>query len=332
MQVVSFFNRYHRRFIVWFCMVLVLSAGCSGKSYQLAGIESATAINQAELYQHVKYLADDALKGRKTNSQQAQQAAFYIAKQLADAGIPKLQQANGHIVPFSYQSSFKQYSGNNVIGFIQGTNASTKHIVLTAHYDHIGMRGNKVFNGADDNASGVAALLELAKTLNQVPPKHNIVVLFTDGEEVNLNGARAFAQDFPAIFNNTLLNINLDMLAGTDATRSLHYISSKMGTLLNTSQRNVFRQLHTTGWVKVKNGFKDRGYGQLKGNRKWRLASDHGIFYQRGIPILYYGVGTHKHYHQASDTFENINKQFLWLASNTIYQQLRYLDQTIDVK
>ena len=115
-----------------------------------------------------------------------------------------------------------------------------------------------MFNGADDNASGVAALLEIAKLLQINKPKHHTIILFTDSEEVNLNGAKAFVRQFPEIVNSTKLNINLDMLSGDRRTNSLRYITNNLDSLLTELQLTNLTSLQTNAFIKIKKGCRNR--------------------------------------------------------------------------
>lgn len=174
-------------------------------------------------------------------------------------------------------------------------------------------------------------MLELAKIIkNNV--KHDVIILFSDGEEDNLQGTKAFVNDFPDILDYTVLNVNLDMIAGVKNTRKLSYITHNLDKLLSVGEQEEFSRIQYSSWVPVQKGFKRERAAGMWNKRRWKLASDHGVFYRQGIPFVYFGVGTHHHYHQTSDTYENINKDFFWRASNSIYLYLRYLDQHIGVK
>ncbi len=286
------------------------------------------AIDQQSLSSHVHYLADDALKGRASNTEGNDQSALYIAEQLASFNILTLPEQKNYLVPFKLKKHSSYIVGNNVIGYKKGTDKANHYIILSAHFDHIGQKGNRIFNGADDNASGVSGLLEIAKTLAAQETKYSFIFLFTDSEEINLSGAKAFTKMFPDIVKQTKVNVNLDMIAGTNTTKQLHIVSYKINKLLNQSNASLFKQLRKKSAVKVKKGF-NQSRKSLGRNRNWNIASDHGAFYKLGVPFIYYGVGEHVHYHRPTDNYENLNKKFLWLASNTIYQHLRFLDKHI---
>lgn len=316
--------------IKWLAISLcILLFACTSTKQTTTSLSLTAPINKNTLIQHVAFLADDAQQGRKTNTPSIQLSAKYIEDQLVKLNVVNLPETHGYQIPFSYRKGFKLKKGNNIVGFIEGSAYKTSFIILTAHYDHIGKKAGKIFNGADDNATGVAALLELAKVLQTEKPKHSIILLFTDSEEVNLNGARAFVEQFPKVIENTKLNINLDMLSGDKNTKSLHFINYGFDRILKSKQRIAFSALQHDSYVRIKKGFKSKA---LKGNnsaRHWRIASDHGAFYKKRIPFIYFGVGEHTNYHTENDNVENLNQEFFWKASNAIYQQFQYLDQHI---
>jgi len=215
-----------------------------------------------------------------------------------------------------------------VIAKITGKRYPEKYIVLTAHYDHLGTKHNNIFNGADDNASGSSALLSFAKFLATAPLNHSVIILFTDGEESNLKGSKAFVKQQRSLFSDIKLNINLDMLSGSKKTNKLRFISRRLDRLLTKTQLETFesRQFKKLSLVK---GFKIANRNSLTRRVNWDRASDHWVFHQQGIPFIYYGVGTHSNYHTKSDTYENSNLRFFFNAVNVIYQQLLFLDKEI---
>lgn len=281
---------------------------------------------ESSLLVHLQYLSSDKLEGRKVGSRGGILAQEYLVEQLSLANIQPL--GKHYLTPFLIEGMFSSTQGNNVVGLVPGTEYSDKFIVLSAHFDHIGGKGKRVYNGADDNASGTAALLHYAKLLKQSPLRYSVILLFTDGEEANLKGANAFIQQNNHLLNNILLNINIDMIAGNKGTRRLRYINHGLGTLLNHEQLAAYVEQQQRAPVKLKRGF--RQLGQHSDNKiKWQVASDHGAFYRHDIPFIYFGVGTHSNYHQTSDTYENANHQFFIKAVDTIYQQITFLDRNL---
>lgn len=201
---------------------------------------------------------------------------------------------------------------------------------MTAHFDHIGKNGNKIFNGADDNASGTAALLSMAQQLTLYPPQHDIILLFTDGEESNLKGAKAFIKEHIDILADIKLNINLDMLAGSKRSQQLHFISRGLNRVLSTNQLATLKNIQENSAIDLKKGFKSMsGARNGASTNSWINASDHGVFHKAHIPFIYFGVGVHKNYHELSDTYQNINLQLFIGAVESIYQQFIFIDNNI---
>ena len=112
-----------------------------------------------------------------------------------------------------------------MVAWLEGTQYPDKYIVITAHYDHLGKSGGKIYNGADDNASGVAAMLSIAEQLRRSRPKHSVIFLATDAEEKGLYGAKAFVQKPPVEISSIRFNLNLDMLAQGGGTSPKLYVS-----------------------------------------------------------------------------------------------------------
>ncbi|SEL14514.1 Peptidase family M28 [Colwellia chukchiensis] len=305
----------------WLWVIITLSSSCSIKP--LDTVPSAPTPYNA-LLQHLHYLSSANLRGRQVGTTGNKKAQNYIVQQLVTANVAPF--AGSYLAPFSIKRAFNTTQASNVIGLIRGREFDDKYIVLSAHFDHIGARGSKIYSGADDNASGTAALLEFAKWLQREPLKHSVILLFTDAEEVNLNGAKFFIKDNTHLVNKIVLNINLDMIAGTKATKRLHYVSRKLKQVL--SDETISRLQQTTSPIKIVKGFKSKGR-RLSQVTSWQMASDHGAFYQQGIPFIYYGVGLHHHYHQPSDSYENINHEFFTLASHVILKQIRFIDENL---
>ncbi|ASP49390.1 hypothetical protein B5D82_17415 [Cognaticolwellia beringensis] len=306
-----------------YCLLLVvlISTACSIHKNSFSKIGYSP---QETVLKHLHYLSLDSLQGRKIGTAGGKSSQDYIVAQLELNNIKPL--SSEYLAPFSITGFLNSTQGNNVVGLITGTEFPNRFIVISAHFDHIGGHGNKIYNGADDNASGTSALLYYAKKLQHSPLRYSVIVLFTDGEEVNLNGAKSFIKQNAIILDKIVLNINLDMIAGHATTKYLRYISRGLNDLLGEEKSLVFEQKNYA--MQLKKGFRQRNPCENK-NIKWQLASDHGVFYRQRIPFIYFGVGCHKNYHQISDTFENINREFFLSAVDIIYQQIKFIDQNI---
>lgn len=271
---------------------------------------------------HLQLLSHDELNGRKSDSIGNQLAAHYIASQFKLAG---LQPFNHHFNSgFTYRSGFTgTRNGQNIVAqtsYIPGQ----PYVVITAHFDHLGAHGSRIFNGADDNASGVAAMLSLAKMIEKsTERKLNYLFVATDAEEAGLHGAKALLENFPIPINNVLLNINLDMLAG-GKKKLLALYSNELKPFVAKAKTHLADTNYQIRFTRGQ-GFFPRS---VKNQRQRILnAGDHRLFYKNDIPILYFGVGEHKYYHTPKDTYENINSAFFDQNIMVISYVLNLLEQ-----
>jgi len=275
------------------------------------------------LLESFKYLSNSDLAGRKTGTQGLIKARNYLIKQLTMLKVSPYKNS------FTHEFTANNGTGHNVIGIIKGNKHFNKYIVLTAHYDHLGKKSGKIYNGADDNASGTAALLILAKALIKSPPMHNILLVFTDAEESGLKGAKAFIKQNMNILPDVKVNINLDMLSGTKQTKRLHFISRGIEDILSTKLFHQFKANQQFSNLRLVQGFRSPHNISLNKRVNWNMASDHGVFFKQKIPFIYFGVGIHRNYHTVNDTFKNSNLSLLVKAVNVIYYQLIFLDKNI---
>ncbi len=302
-------------------LFIALTSGCSLDNR--ADIKITTA-PESTLLKHLFYLSSDDLKGRRVGTRGGQLAQNYIVSHLQEYGIKPL--GNTYLAPFTVSGLFKDIQGSNVIGVIPGSKFENQFIVLSAHFDHIGGRNSKIYNGADDNASGTSALLEFGRRIQQSPLRYSVILLFTDAEEANLKGAKAFIAQNSPLLSHIVLNVNLDMIGGSATTKHLRYVSRGLDQLVGTD--NVLALKQQEYGVSLKKGFGQQS-GRESTNINWKLASDHGVFFRAKIPFIYYGVGVHKNYHQTTDTYQNINQRFFINAANAIFQQLIFIEQNL---
>jgi Zn-dependent M28 family amino/carboxypeptidase len=284
------------------------------------------SIESKQLLNHFKQLSSDTFQGRKVSTEGNIKAQQYLIEQLTTISALPFKEKYSH--PFKYNSSFNEKLGSNIIALIKGKKDNLDYIVLTAHFDHLGTKGNQIFNGADDNASGTAALLSIAAQLVNKQLNHNVIILFTDAEESGLKGSKAFFKQNKKLIGHIKLNINMDMLAGSPNSNKLHYIYRGLDKLLSESKFEQLKENHIYQELTIVKGFRKARHTLTK-RTNWLLASDHGVFHKNDIPFIYYGVGTHKNYHSQDDEFKNTNHQLLINSTNAIYQQLLFLDQEI---
>lgn len=276
--------------------------------------------------QDLKMLADDAMLGRKTGEPGATLARQYLAKRFAEIGIRPFLSSPDYFYPFSYQQGWQEYQGVNVHGYLPACDAKAPWVVISAHYDHLGGSGRKVFNGADDNASGVAGILFLAGQLaaSQQCLPANYAFLATDAEESGLKGARAWLVNSPIKVQQTVLNINLDMIS--------HLVKKRL-YLVGNYQRDELKQ-----WLKanpqpinirVGEPQSAAGQGSLVGRRNWRQASDHGAFYNAGIAFWYFGNDVHEDYHTVNDDWQKVDWPRYFDGLTSIWHLVQWQQQQL---
>lgn len=277
---------------------------------------------QAQLLEDVRFLSTDAMQGRDTGAPGGEMARNYVVGRLEALGVapPPM----GRLQPWELQGRSragpKLYNGINVLGLIPGTRVSNRYIVVTAHYDHVGVNeAGEIFNGADDNASGVATMLALAADLKRQAPEHSVLIVALDGEEHGLLGARHFVEAPPVPLTSIAMNLNLDMTARAETDGKLWVT----GTYQHPTFRPLLESIPADGAVALAFG---KDTPQDTGQDNWVEASDHAAFYRAGVPFLYLGVNYHPDYHRPSDDFERITPSVFISATQLSLAAFRALD------
>ncbi len=286
-----------------------------------AAATAPTAMH-VQLLEDVRILAADDMQGRDTGAPGGERARAYIVSRLEALGVaaPPM----GRLQPWEMQGRTragpKTYNGVNVIGLIPGTRRTDRYIVVTAHYDHVGVNAEgQVFNGADDNASGVATMLALAADLKRQAPEHSVLIVALDGEEHGLLGARHFVEAPPMPLEAIAMNLNFDMTARAETDGKLWVT----GTYQNPTFRPILEGLPANGAVALAFG---KDTPQDTGNDNWVESSDHAAFHRAQVPFLYLGVDYHPDYHRPSDDFERITPSVFISATELSIASFRALD------
>lgn len=267
-------------------------------------------------------LADSEMQGRRAGQPGMVKARTYLQQRFAAIGLEPAGR-DGYLQ--TYQATpgrfdDKAVTGVNLIGRIAGTDPTLKPIVLTAHYDHLGEHQGRIYHGADDNASGVAAMLALAQYLKSQPLRHPVLVIALDHEEQGMQGAAALFDSGLLQASELALNLNMDMLS-RDTEQQLFAVGTSEQPLL----KSLLQQLQLQSFVALKLGH-DQGRWQAGYTQDWRTASDHRLFRQHGVPYLYFGVPDHADYHQPTDTFDRADLPFYQAVCETILSGLLLLD------
>ncbi|ETZ23546.1 M20/M25/M40 family metallo-hydrolase [Pedobacter sp. V48] len=285
-----------------------------------SSVKKTDAQAGSQLLKDVEVLSSDAYEGRKTGTKGGEMARVYIVSRFKEIGLKTLPTFSGYEMPFTFTGKKGTTTeGKNLLAYVEGKSKNV--IVISAHYDHIGIINNEIYNGADDNASGIATLLKLASHYIKNKPDHTLIFAAFDAEEAGLQGAKAFIKNPPVQLENIKLNINMDMVSHNDkgelyACGTFKYPQLKPSVFSKNSK------------IKIILGHDDPKLG----SNDWTNQSDHSAFNDKDIPFIYFGVEDHKDYHKATDEFKNINPAFFTNASEAILEITQRLDHQLYLK
>ncbi|MEX0894069.1 MAG: M28 family peptidase [Gemmatimonadota bacterium] len=315
----------HRSVLAGTTLALALTATLPACA-QTATQTQVARIDRARLLNDLGALAHDSMEGRRIGTPGGERARRFLERRIGELGLGPVP---GSAIAQPFTAAGRRggdpVSGTNLVAMVPGTGPDTaRAIVLTAHYDHVGIRtqeagGDSIYNGADDNASGTAALLALAAHLKENPLRHPVIFAWLDGEEGGLRGARAYVAEPPLPAERMAVNVNLDMVA--HAAEELYVAGTHHYPFLLPVVQSVRAQPP----VKLIPGHDSGG-----GSDDWTGQSDHGAFHAAGIPFLYFGVEDHPDYHRPTDHVENITPAFYGAAVETILEVLLELDRQLD--
>lgn len=257
------------------------------------------------LEKHVYYLASDKMKGRGTGSKENLRAAKYIQKQFKKYDLQALgtdgfyQNFEAKIKKVKVRDSIRR--AKNVIAFLD--NNADKTVVIGAHYDHIGegKQGSSlakdsygiIHNGADDNASGVAGLLELARIYSQnkiIEPVNFLFIAF-GAEELGLVGSRYFVKNPTYDLSKVLWMLNMDMIGRLNKETGVSIIGYGTSPAFET----IFNKIDRDNFVKFYTNYEGRG------------GSDQTSFYEKDVPVLFFHTNGHPDYHTPTDDPDKID-------------------------
>ncbi len=282
-------------------LLLAASLCLSGAAHA----QSRPAVNDsvtAKLMRRLSALSADSMEGRRAGSPGGARARAWIVRELKAIGVQPL--GTSYEMPFALRmrAPGPDSVGANVIARIPGTNPNGPAMVISAHYDHLGVRNGEVFNGADDDASGCVTLLMIAERLMAQRPQHDVILAFFDAEEGGLQGARAFVANPPLPLERVAVDVNLDMIARQDGG-ALWVAGTSHYPFLKPFAEAAAKNTPVT----VRFGHDTK---ELKPGDDWTNSSDHGAFHGKGIPFLYLGVEDHPDYHKPGDDVDKIDPAF----------------------
>ena len=287
----------------------------------LAQGQAARRIDSERLMTAVTTLADPKWQGRAAGSPGGLAARAWVVERFKALGLQPVSGDYVHPFTFAVNRAGTQQKGEgaNVLGVCNGSDPKLPYFVVSAHYDHLGVRDGQVYPGADDNASGVATILEIAAFCQKTPFRHTVLFAAFDAEERGLQGARAFVAKPPVPLDRIALNINLDMVSRND--RREIYIA---GTSHYPDLKQPLEEVAKRARITVRFGHDTK---TANASDDWTTQSDHGAFHAAKIPFVYFGVEDHADYHKPTDTADKINRAFFADVAETILDAVIALDR-----
>jgi len=283
--------------------VLALLASACARGTSAPSV--STIPDSTRIRADVNYLASDALEGRGTGTAGNDSAAAFIARRYSALGLRAL--SPGYLQPFEARSAALAHSGGgplrtqNVTAFLGGSDPTLRGevIVVGAHFDHLGRStfgaldpeaGDAIRNGADDNASGTAAVLELARLFSQRPIRRSVLFANFSGEELGLLGSQYLVDHSPVPLDSVIAMVNFDMVGRMRGDSLIVYgvaTAREFPALLDSANAPLRLAVRGLG----------DGFG----------PSDHSSFFARGVPVLHFFTNLHDDYHRASDDAAKVN-------------------------
>lgn len=302
-----------KKLVYFFVLGYFLNTTCYAQTMRPNSSETSL-FDESMLLQHIKALSSDAFEGRKTGTKGGEKAEKYIINQFSVGHVLPLGKRYGQSFSFSHEGN--HYKGVNVLGLIKGSLYPEKYIVISAHYDHEGIKNGQIYNGADDDASGVSALFSFAEYFKNNPPKHSVILAAFDAEELGLQGSKYFVNHSIIPLKLIMVNLNMDMISRSDKNELF-----VVGTVHNETLKKVISNHKYSNKINFLTGHDE---GNWKDN--WTHVSDHASFHKKKIPFLYFGVDDHEDYHKPTDDYENIQPEFYIEAVKVIMSVFEKID------
>ena len=310
-----------------FVIGLLSVAACS-PSMRTEPLKLGAAVaDSGAIRSDIAYLASDRLEGRLTGSPGNDSAAAYIARRYKYLRLKT--PFPGYLQNFVARPAANAHMGDtaglktqNVVAMLEGTDPAYKgkYIVIGAHFDHLGrstqyamdpQAGDAIRNGADDNASGTAAVLQLARMLSVSRPKHSVIFVNFSGEEEGLLGSQYFVDNAPVPVDSIVSMFNFDMVGRLRDDKLFVYgtgTATELPSLVDSANLKILPALSIQGG--------GDGFG----------SSDHASFYAKNIPVLHFFTDNHEDYHRATDDVEKINAGGEARVVNLAFDMIKSLD------
>nr|WP_294777810.1 M28 family metallopeptidase [uncultured Flavobacterium sp.] len=318
--------------IFLFITLIALSTSCnaqkSGNKKLANKAELSTylsAISTESLRTNLTYIASDEMEGRETGSEGQKKAGKFMIDFYQKHGIsfPKGAKDYYQPVPAAFLNAKRNENlpdSENIWAYIEGSEKPNEIVVISAHYDHVGVKNGQVYNGADDDGSGTVALMEMAAAFQKAKneghgPKRSILILHVTGEEHGLHGSRYYSENPLFPLKNTVADVNIDMIGRRDDFHkdSNNYVYVIGSDYLSSDLFNICESVNKE-YINLTIDYK---YNDKNDPNRFYYRSDHYNFAKHGIPSVFLFNGTHADYHKPGDDVSKI--EFDALTKRTQY-------------
>jgi len=308
--------------------LLILFIGLTTTAFSQDNIKFAETINIIDLEKHLTILASDSMEGRETGKKGQKMAADYIMNHFKSIGIPPYK-GKKYYQKFRVKSGRhmckcddcdvnfvkklfgkrKWIKGENVLGYIEGTDLKDELIIITAHYDHLGIHDSLVFNGADDDGSGTVAILEIAEAFMLAKkagngPRRSVLIMPVSGEEKGLLGSKYYTDHPIYPLENTVANLNIDMIGRLDDWHKTGDYVYLIGADMLSQELHDISEMVNKEYIGLD---LDYTFNAEDDPNRYYYRSDHYNFAKNNIPVIFYFNGVHEDYHKITDTVDKID-------------------------
>ena len=308
--------------------LLTLFIGLTTTAFSQDNIKFAETINIIDLEKHLTILASDSMEGRETGKKGQKMAADYIMNHFKSIGIPPYK-GKKYYQKFRVKSGRhmckcddcdvnfvkklfgkrKWIKGENVLGYIEGTDLKDELIIITAHYDHLGIHDSLVFNGADDDGSGTVATLEIAEAFMLAKkagngPRRSVLIMPVSGEEKGLLGSKYYTDHPIYPLENTVANLNIDMIGRLDDWHKTGDYVYLIGADMLSQELHDISEMVNKEYIGLD---LDYTFNAEDDPNRYYYRSDHYNFAKNNIPVIFYFNGVHEDYHKITDTVDKID-------------------------
>lgn len=317
-----------------FLLILIgtIGIGCSTQKvftktdYDKALPKYIQTIKPDDLKTQLYVVASEEFEGRATGEEGQKKAAAYIRDFYKKNGIasPVSEHVKDHFqhIPAGTFPRIKKDT-ENVMAFIEGSEKPDEILIISAHYDHEGIKNGQIYFGADDDGSGTVAVMEIAKAFKQAEkdgyrPKRSILFLHVTGEEIGLLGSKFYTDKQPIFpLENTIADLNTDMIGRVDEAHkdNPNYVYLIGSDMLSTDLHNLSEEVNKK-YIGLDLDYK---FNDVNDPNQFYYRSDHYNFAKNNIPVIFYFNGVHKDYHKPTDTPDKINYNMLAKRAQLIF-------------